>query len=660
MTRRPESSTFGRRIGLAGCGVAAMASLPTGVIPWPWLSAFAGPAIVAGRFRRLQGPGLEPFAIFAAVQAATLFAAYSASGPLPRPWSIGASLIPLLAFSVARAEALDVLRGVFLALCLLLVGTALGGISPVATLLFVACAAWTLLHDVKVGAAEDRASARAPRPSSRTSMASTAPLVLACVATFVVVLAVLRSVPGDAESSTSTASSDETATVGPGSDFDFGNPAGSLLTLRSDRIVRARNIGSGPVESGLYLRCAAFDIAGLDRWGTRPARFRRLPGGGRPVPVGFDRAGSEAHTIEIEILQTDPGLVYVPAGTFELSAPETLSADLTGGVFRFAAGDPPPAPFSYAVAFRTTDFYALDDEIPDERLVGLTELLDELRPHAKLFERLLATTAARRAVDPVALAEAIAAALHARCSYALRDPTGPYDHSILNFLEGSREGYCMHFASATAICLRLAGVPARIGAGLYGGDPDELSPGERIFGSQHAHAWVEIPYPGRGWVVFDPTPPAALENLRWIDFSAGEGADADAGFDLGSTFEWSTFRLPDVGPLALLLLALPFAPWVLGGRRRSQRSRPTQAARSAESARAFLDALLRELAKRGHPRMGQEPLEAYAERLGTRGLDVAPIAGAFRAYHEVRFGGLPFDDTRRAALRDAKAPDAAS
>jgi hypothetical protein len=651
---RPTPSTRGRRVGLAGCGLAAMASLPTGVIPWPWLAAFAGPAIVAGRVRRLQGPGLEPFAIFAAVQAATLFAAYSAAGPLPRPWSIGASLIPLLAFSVARAEALDVLRGVFLALCLLLVGTALGGVSPVATLAFVACAAWTLLHDVNMGAAEDRASARGPRPSRSTSIASTTPLVLACVATFIVVLTVLRSVPGESREGRSASSPDETATVGPGSDFDFGNPAGSLLTLRSDRIVRVQNIGSGPVESSLYLRCAAFDIAGLDRWGTRPARFRRLPGGGRPVPVGFDRAGSEAQTIEIEILQTDPGLVYVPAGTFELSAPEPLSADLTGGVFRFGAGDPPPAPFSYAAAYRTTDFDSLDDEIPDERLVGLTELLDELRPHTELFERLLATTAARRAVDPVALAEAIATALHARCSYALRDPTGPYDHSILNFLEGSREGYCMHFASATAICLRLAGVPARIGAGLYGGDPDERAPGERIFGSQHAHAWVEIPYPGRGWVVFDPTPPAALENLRWIDFGAGDEIDGNAGVDLGSPFEWSTFRMPDVGPFALLLLALPFAPWVLGGRRRSQRARPAQSTRGAESARAFLDALLRELAKRGHPRLGQEPLETYAERLGARGLDPTPIAGAFRAYHEVRFGGLPLDEARRSALRGAR------
>jgi transglutaminase-like putative cysteine protease len=656
MTRR-SSSTAGRRLGLTGCACAAMAALPVGVIPWPWLAAFAGPAIVAGRFRRLQGPGLEPFAIFAAVQAATLIAAYTASGPLPRPWSIGASLIPLLAFSVTRAEALDVLRGVFLALCLLLVGTSLGGISPVATLVFVACAAWTLLHDVQVGAAEDRASARGPQPARRTTLASSLPLVLGCVSTFVVVLAVLRSVPGSAEQNPSGGSAGGTASVGPGSDFDFGNPAGSLLALRSDRIVRVRNIGTGPVEPGLYLRCAAFDIAGLDRWGTRPARFRALPGGGRPVPVGFDRAAGEAQTIEIEILQTDPGLVYVPAGAFELSAPEPLAADLTGAVFRFPGDPPPAAPWSYATAYRTTRFATLADELPDERLVGMTELLDELRPWTALFDRLMATPAARRAVDPVALAEAIADSLQDRCAYALREPTGPYEHSVLNFLEGSREGYCMHFASVTAICLRLAGVPARIGAGLYGGDPDEDAPGGRLFGSQHAHAWVEIPYPGRGWVVFDPTPPAALENLRWIDFSASEGASGAETTGLGTEFRFTDFRLPDLGPFAVLLLVLPFVPWILGGTRRARLTPAQRVSAGAESARAFLDALLRELAKRGHPRLGQEPLEAYASRLGSRGLDPQPIAGAFRAYHEVRFGGQPFDEGRRAALRDARPQD---
>ena len=149
-----------------------------------------------------------------------------------------------------------------------------------------------------------------------------------------------------------------------------------------------------------------------------------------------------------------------------------------------------------------------------------------------------------------------------------------------------------------------------------------------------------------------------LESLRWIDFGADGAGGADAGPGIGASLDWSDFRLPELGPLALLLIALPFLPWLVGGRRRSTREHGPRAGASAETARTFLEALLRELAKRGHPRLGRESLEAYAERLGARGLDAAPIASAFRAYHEVRFGGLPFDETRRAMLTDARSTSA--
>ena len=55
--------------------------------------------------------------------------------------------------------------------------------------------------------------------------------------------------------------------------------------------------------------------------------------------------------------------------------------------------------------------------------------------------------------------------------------------------------------------LRMLSVPCRIGVGLYGGVPTDRAD-TRSYGSQHAHAWVEIPLQGRGWVIFDPTPPA--------------------------------------------------------------------------------------------------------------------------------------------------------
>jgi len=71
------------------------------------------------------------------------------------------------------------------------------------------------------------------------------------------------------------------------------------------------------------------------------------------------------------------------------------------------------------------------------------------------------------------------------------------------FLFRDRAGYCQYFAGATALLLRMGGVPARVAAGF--------SPGSKV-GKDHiirdldAHSWVEAYFPHYGWVTFDPTP----------------------------------------------------------------------------------------------------------------------------------------------------------
>lgn len=71
------------------------------------------------------------------------------------------------------------------------------------------------------------------------------------------------------------------------------------------------------------------------------------------------------------------------------------------------------------------------------------------------------------------------------------------------FLFRDRAGYCQYFAGATALLLRMGGVPARVAAGF--------APGSRV-GKHHiirdldAHSWVEVYFPHYGWVTYDPTP----------------------------------------------------------------------------------------------------------------------------------------------------------
>ncbi|MGI8928760.1 MAG: transglutaminase TgpA family protein [Candidatus Limnocylindrales bacterium] len=71
------------------------------------------------------------------------------------------------------------------------------------------------------------------------------------------------------------------------------------------------------------------------------------------------------------------------------------------------------------------------------------------------------------------------------------------------FLE-IKQGYCEFFASAMTMLMRELGVPARYVLGYLPGQ--EMDDGSWRVDRSAAHAWVEVYFPGHGWVPFDPTP----------------------------------------------------------------------------------------------------------------------------------------------------------
>ena len=78
-----------------------------------------------------------------------------------------------------------------------------------------------------------------------------------------------------------------------------------------------------------------------------------------------------------------------------------------------------------------------------------------------------------------------------------------------HFLFDQQQGYSEYFASAMAVLLRAAGVPARLAVGYTVGDALE---GGQTFSvkDSHSHAWVEAYFPHYGWIPFEPTPGAFL------------------------------------------------------------------------------------------------------------------------------------------------------
>ena len=66
-----------------------------------------------------------------------------------------------------------------------------------------------------------------------------------------------------------------------------------------------------------------------------------------------------------------------------------------------------------------------------------------------------------------------------------------------------RVGYCQYYASTMAMLLRQAGVPTRLAQGFLPGK--RSADGTEVVENGGAHAWVEVLFPGYGWVDFDPT-----------------------------------------------------------------------------------------------------------------------------------------------------------
>jgi len=96
--------------------------------------------------------------------------------------------------------------------------------------------------------------------------------------------------------------------------------------------------------------------------------------------------------------------------------------------------------------------------------------------------------------------------------YTLRPPRLDGDN-VDQFLFGSRQGFCEHFAASFTVLMRAAGIPARVVTGYQGGERNPL--GDYLMVRQRdAHAWAEVWISGRGWVRVDPTAAVAPERIE--------------------------------------------------------------------------------------------------------------------------------------------------
>ncbi len=139
-------------------------------------------------------------------------------------------------------------------------------------------------------------------------------------------------------------------------------------------------------------------------------------------------------------------------------------------------------------------------EYPEQVRQDYLQLPDDLPERV----RTLAAEITSGKTNPYDQAAAIEAYLR-QYPYSLNVPAAPAGRDVVDyFLFDLQRGYCDYYASAMVVLSRAAGIPARPVLGYARGNYDKTS-SAFIVHANNAHAWVEVYFPGIGWIEFEPT-----------------------------------------------------------------------------------------------------------------------------------------------------------
>ncbi|MGZ3587236.1 MAG: transglutaminase TgpA family protein [Candidatus Limnocylindrales bacterium] len=271
--------------------------------------------------------------------------------------------------------------------------------------------------------------------------------------------------------------------------------------------------------------------------------------------------------------------------------------------------------------------------------------------------------------DPFHLAKAVQALLHDSGTYHYNTNVQGLcqENNRVECFLITKQGYCEYFATTMAMLLRAEGIPTRYVKGYLPGQ--RLPDGSYEVDQSAAHAWVQVYFPGWGWIDFDPTPGNFDNGQQAAQFDPGvqasatpEGAsppvrptfgdDQDARRSPGvvsGTGTTDTGGPGNTGPLAILVVGLvALAVGGLAWRSRARRRGP------APEADAVYRGMTRWAARLGYAPLPTQTAYEYAGALG----ELVPAAReelqlVARAKVEGTYAHRPFQGDRLAALHAA-------
>lgn len=245
-----------------------------------------------------------------------------------------------------------------------------------------------------------------------------------------------------------------------------------------------------------YWRGQVYDEYTGHGWATSPAHQR----GGKVEPPQTWQASSELVIQRYKLLAPGGDLRYAVNEPVAADRPFTRDEGEGGELLAIRMAAREYTVVSRSPAPSIAELRSAPANYPDwvrERYLALPPIP----------ERVIALARSITANAPTAYDKALAIESYLRAlGYNLQVPAPSQNRDIVDyFLFDLRQGYCDYFATAMVVMGRAVGLPARLATGYATGRYDPGQDGYIVTGMD-AHAWVEIYFPGYGWIEFEPTP----------------------------------------------------------------------------------------------------------------------------------------------------------
>ncbi len=203
---------------------------------------------------------------------------------------------------------------------------------------------------------------------------------------------------------------------------------------------------------------------------------------------------------EVQFVGESGGMVHVAGTLSALDQPYEVAWRPPGEVFAASIEVPAYRADSIVPVFTEEQLREAKTNYPSWILDRYLQLPDEVP------ERVLGLARELTAVELTPYDRALAIESYLReYPYTLDVPYPPMQQDIADyFLFDLKKGYCDYYATSMVVLARAAGLPTRLAIGFASGFYD--APQARyVVTEANAHAWVEIYFPGYGWVPFEPT-----------------------------------------------------------------------------------------------------------------------------------------------------------